>query len=726
MSVKSPFFSIIAITNHKISQPKTLPTFLSSQTFTDFEIIHSNDLNHSLSVANGHYILFLDPTDSLASNALSDLHHLATTRHPDLVLSNFIKVIPNNPPTKTHFIPLHATDRLIDPKHHTHLFLSPLVLGSILYRRDFLIKNHLQFTENTSDPTVHHISFTFNALASTNRVQLTTNAYLLHNYDLSTHPSANQATTHIFPICQQYEAIETFLKSKNIYDDLSIIMWVDKFQRYKNYALQQSRERFTPFLESISLEFQSAINDHIPIDLFFTNTPDTPLLKSLLDGNISRAITIIQRAKHHQTSQTYRNYHLFRPYRQKAKLLQQYIDNLKSQNESLAQQIIDYSVSSQIKTKAQSDLKPHASSPLISIIVPAHNVEPYLDKCLGSLSAQTYSNLEIICINDHSEDQTFEILKTWQSRDPRIKILNSKSYGVSATRNLGLDHAKGEFIMFCDSDDFYESTTCHDMSNAIRKNNADIALCDINFIYQTHQEKRLIDEDYSTLRYSGFHAFNNIDISRLNIFPVNKIFRKSIIDHYHIRFPEGRYYEDAYFSFAYFYCCRTFEFLHKYLYNYIRRPGSTMSITWSTQDARDTAIDHIHVIIELYHFLKKNHLFSSNVSSFWRIFLIYTERSIFDAKTKSKQHQNAKFIHNFIKTHATDFSHADPYTRNRLLTILFRFHACSLDSTLIKRLLLQFLPTLKIQIDNIEQLNIYQRENQKLLDHLNQLLKKYS
>lgn len=98
-------------------------------------------------------------------------------------------------------------------------------------------------------------------------------------------------------------------------------------------------------------------------------------------------------------------------------------------------------------------MKNPQNNPLISIIVPVYNTAKYLQKCLDSIINQTYSNLEIICVNDGSTDNSLEILQTYAKKDRRIQIITQKNQGLSSARNQGLKHASGQYLTFIDSDD---------------------------------------------------------------------------------------------------------------------------------------------------------------------------------------------------------------------------------------------------------------------------------
>lgn len=118
----------------------------------------------------------------------------------------------------------------------------------------------------------------------------------------------------------------------------------------------------------------------------------------------------------------------------------------------------------------------------ISIIVPIYNGEEYLSRCLDSLINQTYQNIEILCLNDGSQDNSLNILKKYQSKDSRIIIIDKKNSGVSDTRNQGIDKSTGKYLCFCDCDDFYEANYIETMYSKIKETNADIIKCNYRVI----------------------------------------------------------------------------------------------------------------------------------------------------------------------------------------------------------------------------------------------------
>lgn len=131
---------------------------------------------------------------------------------------------------------------------------------------------------------------------------------------------------------------------------------------------------------------------------------------------------------------------------------------------------------------------------LISIIIPIYNSYKYIERCIKSVCCQTYNNLEILCINDGSTDESLSVLK--KLKDKRIIIINKENTGVSDTRNYGINHAKGKFIMFVDSDDWIEENYVELMYNKIKDNNAEIVVSGYKKIKGKKIEKKSIYNDY--------------------------------------------------------------------------------------------------------------------------------------------------------------------------------------------------------------------------------------
>ncbi len=135
------------------------------------------------------------------------------------------------------------------------------------------------------------------------------------------------------------------------------------------------------------------------------------------------------------------------------------------------------------------------NDPLISIIVPVYNVETYLPECLNSLVNQTYSNIEIICVNDGSTDNSLEVLQKYAQKDNRIIIIEQKNQGLSAARNTGLSHVHGKYLMFVDSDDWVEKNTCECAIEAVYKYNSELVLWSYTSEFNAQSKNKLMPWD---------------------------------------------------------------------------------------------------------------------------------------------------------------------------------------------------------------------------------------
>lgn len=173
---------------------------------------------------------------------------------------------------------------------------------------------------------------------------------------------------------------------------------------------------------------------------------------------------------------------------------------------------------------------------MISIIVPVYKVENYLRQCVESIQAQTYSNLEIILVDDGSPDKCPQICDDLAKTDKRIKVVHKENGGLSSARNLGLDKATGEYITFVDSDDTINSQMIERLFDAISINNADISMCGC----------RTVTDDGKLLAIDSFEEgriFKNEELISMIILPLktaswNKLFKRSVIKD--SRFPEGK------------------------------------------------------------------------------------------------------------------------------------------------------------------------------------------
>ena len=215
----------------------------------------------------------------------------------------------------------------------------------------------------------------------------------------------------------------------------------------------------------------------------------------------------------------------------------------------------------------------------ISVIVPVYNVERYLEKCIDSILKQTYTNLEVILIDDGSIDSSPKICDMYKKKDDRVRVIHKVNEGVSVARNMGLDIAQGDFIIFIDSDDYVHNQMIEILYKGIIENNSDISMCE----YKNVLEDEVIKEekyDEKLLRfenYTNIEALSNLKSDKMINYVVvwNKLYKRKLFDN--LRYKEGKIHEDEFIIHKILYKCNRISYLHKQLYYYLKRNNSIMA-----------------------------------------------------------------------------------------------------------------------------------------------------
>ena len=177
--------------------------------------------------------------------------------------------------------------------------------------------------------------------------------------------------------------------------------------------------------------------------------------------------------------------------------------------------------------------------PAVSVIIPVYNVEKYLNECLDSVINQTLKDIEIICVDDGSSDKSLEILKSYQEKDNRIKILIQQNKHSGVARNNGLKIAKGEYLSFLDSDDIFELDMLENMYNKAKEDDSDTVVC--NFYIYDNDTKESILKNRIKEEYVKMSPFSPLDIKDkiFNFSSANawsKLFKHSLFTNNNLKF----------------------------------------------------------------------------------------------------------------------------------------------------------------------------------------------
>ena len=212
---------------------------------------------------------------------------------------------------------------------------------------------------------------------------------------------------------------------------------------------------------------------------------------------------------------------------------------------------------------------------LISIIVPVYNVEEFIDVCLLSITKQTYSNLEIIIVDDGSTDNSGKICDQWEEKDNRIKVIHKQNGGLSDARNVGLDNAAGEWIMFVDSDDFVNLDMVRIASGIAKKNHSDLVAFDyLQVPEECNEVQPYLSGIYEELYQEDELLRAFIKTGKGSMIACNKLYRKELWNR--VRFPLGKVHEDEYVIVDILEQIHYATVIDSKLYYYRQRQGSIM------------------------------------------------------------------------------------------------------------------------------------------------------
>ena len=135
--------------------------------------------------------------------------------------------------------------------------------------------------------------------------------------------------------------------------------------------------------------------------------------------------------------------------------------------------------------------------PIVSVIVPVYNIEPYIDDCVDSILKSTYKNIEIILVDDGSQDSSSDKCDIWKTKDSRIRVIHQENQGVSVARNVGIDASSGEYIIFVDGDDIIHPQMLYSLLKVAIENKNEIVFCKYEKFYNTEEIENLIMMDLS-------------------------------------------------------------------------------------------------------------------------------------------------------------------------------------------------------------------------------------
>ena len=241
----------------------------------------------------------------------------------------------------------------------------------------------------------------------------------------------------------------------------------------------------------------------------------------------------------------------------------------------------------------------------VSVIVPIYNGEKYLKKCLDSILSQSLKNIEIICIDDGSTDNTSKILKKYSSKDSRVKIISTENNGQGHGRNIALNEANGEYVAFVDADDWIKSNSLKMLHSKARNNNLDMLFFQmINYIEKSKNYVETELYNHQCFTNNGIDEntiFNSNDVYdflfEIPVGPVSKLYKMEFLKSNELKFPEGIIFEDNAFFYNAFLKCNRAGFLKEQFYCRRRHENS---VTQTLDESKFDIIKATNLVLDVF------------------------------------------------------------------------------------------------------------------------------
>ncbi|WP_233713700.1 glycosyltransferase family 2 protein [Lederbergia citri] len=309
--------------------------------------------------------------------------------------------------------------------------------------------------------------------------------------------------------------------------------------------------------------------------------------------------------------------------------------------------------------------------PLVSVVVPIYKVEKYIHRCIESILEQTYSNLEIILVNDGSPDHCGQIIDEYAEKDHRIKVVHKKNGGLSDARNKGMEYVTGDFTLFVDSDDWIERNMIKVLIQISIDHQADVVQSAFYYAYEDHL---LYDNRYFSKK-DPFILLNNkklmYELVRNEIvknFAWGKLYKTALIKD--IPFKKGVLFEDVFWAHLVMHRVHTYVITHAPMYYYFQRSESIVfNYSLRNLDIIE-GLKERHIFVEQYYHDLSNESFTVILTNcFIHYNLLMMNRSI------DKDGENRKNIRAYIKSHYEEFMIAAKGNKElKTQLILYKIH----------------------------------------------------
>lgn len=264
----------------------------------------------------------------------------------------------------------------------------------------------------------------------------------------------------------------------------------------------------------------------------------------------------------------------------------------------------------------------HIKSPLVSIVVPAYNVEEYLGRCLASVASQVENNIEIVVVDDGSTDDTLLVAKDFASKDNRFVLVTQENRGLGGARNRGIVEAKGDFVLFVDSDDYIESSMVRDLLAEAKKTGSDIVRS--YYIREEEDGTVFFKQRFNPIKTGPREEFRILlDATATNI-ACCRLYKRELLINHDIFFPEKIYHEDLWFTYKAYWHARQCSTVDAHHYHWVIRDDSI------SRSCKKKHIDDIYKgLDDVRNFLKEKNILGCYYEEYCQRVYHFTCRRVF-------------------------------------------------------------------------------------------------
>ena len=313
----------------------------------------------------------------------------------------------------------------------------------------------------------------------------------------------------------------------------------------------------------------------------------------------------------------------------------------------------------------------------ISVIVPVYNVEQYLERCVDSIINQTYTNLEIILVNDGSTDNSGKLCDELAKKDERIRVIHKENGGLSDARNRGIYEAESDLVGFIDSDDYIDNDMYEVLLRNLNDTDADLSMCALYDVYNNTPEAQVTNKE--TWELSSEQAIKMVmEAKILSVTAVNKLYRKSLFTD--LKFEVGKIAEDAFIMIKLLDKCEKIVATNEKKYYYVHRENSITTQKFSTKflNVIEAYEQNSNIILEKYPKLKDVAQTRMN----WAYFYVL-DRLLLDDNYNDKELEN-KLI-SYLKNHRKDILNDPLFTKGRKIGFIALLLSRNLYRKLIEK-----------------------------------------